>query len=269
VRPRPYACLSFVLGAMACTAPSERVVLQKTDVSAAASTADAESPDPTEITPERSVSLGLPNAGALVDPVRLEDGATWRVLYPDNAWATAETVASLKHALEVSYERLPAGTPKAYVGDLSSRWGGPLPPHKSHQSGRDVDIGYFRLDPETLFANASPRTLDAPRTWVLVRTLVTETDVEVIFIDRSLQRTLVAHARAIGEDAAWLDGLFEVQHAERALIRHEPEHLNHLHVRFYNPMAQRRGRDSEDPLTRGLPRPPEVVIPKRRVPRQR
>jgi penicillin-insensitive murein endopeptidase len=252
-----------VIGATACTAPSGRAVPYKAHVTVAASP-DAEAPP--DDAPPQSASLGLPNAGALLDPVRLEDGAEWQVLYPDNAWATAETVASLKHALEVAYERLPAGTPKAYVGDLSSRWGGPLPPHRSHQSGRDVDIGYFRVDPENWFANASARTLDAARTWVLVRTLVTQTDVEVIFIDRSLQRTLVAHARAMGEDAAWLDGLFQVEHAERALIRHEPEHLNHLHVRFYNPIAQRRGLDSKDPLTRGLPRPPEVVIPKRRLP---
>ena len=36
------------------------------------------------------------------------------------------------------------------IGDLSAKKGGPLPPHKSHQSGQDVDLGFwFTNQPKT------------------------------------------------------------------------------------------------------------------------
>jgi penicillin-insensitive murein endopeptidase len=188
------------------------------------------------------------------------------VLYPDNAWATVETVHYLQAALATAYHHLPADTPQANIGDLSAKWGGPLPPHLSHQSGRDVDIGYFRLDPEHWYASASPRTLDVARTWILVRALLSETDVEVIFIDRSLQPPLHAYAQRIGENRGWLDGLFESAGAPQPIIRHAPEHLNHLHVRFYNPGAQRRAWEIHDGPANGLPHPAPPVVPPRRVP---
>ena len=50
----------------------------------------------------------------------------------------------------------------------------------------------------------------------------------------------------------WLDGLFDPGRDWRpAIIRHEPEHLNHMHVRFYNPLAQRTGRLVHDIVAKG------------------
>jgi penicillin-insensitive murein endopeptidase len=215
-----------------------------------------------------SLSLGRPENGALMNGVRLYDGERWIVAYPDNAWATGETIDYLQRALRKAYAGQPPDARKIYVGDLSAPWGGPLPPHASHQSGRDVDLGYPRIDAEDRWwAPASPRTLDVARTWILVRALLTETDVEVIFIDRSLQPSIKAHAASIGEDAAWLAGLFDLGRSDRAtLIRHEPEHLNHMHVRFYNPVAQRIAGVVHDVVARGIPRPVPVRVPNRAVP---
>lgn len=218
-----------------------------------------------------SLSMGRPEAGALVNGLRLTEGPHWRVAYPDNAWATAETIRALVDGLTATYERLPGDAPATYVGDLSAPWGGPLSPHKSHQSGRDVDVGYFRADPaDPWWENATARTLDVARTWVLLRTFITETDVEVIFVDRSLQALLRAHALRIGEDPAWLDRLFDLGRAERGgLIRHEPEHRNHLHLRFYNPQAQRIGRVVHDLMEKGIAPGPMVVVPERLLPPSR
>ncbi len=211
-----------------------------------------------------SLSLGRPNDGILQNGVQLADGESWQVVYPDNAWATAETLFYLTRALHVLHERFP-DAPAEHVGDLSAPWGGPLPPHKSHQSGRDVDVGYPRRD-ERWWANATPESLDLPRTWCLIRALVTETDVEVLFVDRSLQPVIRTHALASGEPSAWVRGLFDLDGARAPLIRHEPEHQNHLHVRFYNPVAQARGRVVHDLLAQGIPRPPEAPVPARRLP---
>ena len=208
-----------------------------------------------------SLSLGRPNDGALVNPEQLKSGPNWIVAYPDNAWATSETLRYLKD----TFASLPA-TPVAYVGDLSLRWGGPLSPHKSHQSGRDVDIGYYRLD-ERWWADATLEALDHERTWALIRALITKTDVEVVFVDKRVQRWLHAHALAIGEDEDWVSGLFDLgRRGVTALIRHEPEHLNHMHVRFYNLEAQRVGRAVHDLAIRGLARGPIVRVPPRSLP---
>jgi murein endopeptidase len=215
-----------------------------------------------------SLSLGRPESGALVNAVRLVDGARWVVAYPDNAWATDETIGFLQQALTKAYDGQPPAAPKIYVGDLSSPWGGPLPPHSSHQSGRDADLGYPRLDPEDpWWTSASAHTIDAGRTWALLRALITDTDVELIFVDRSLQRPLRAHALRIGEDARWVDALFDLgRQGQPTLIRHVPEHLNHMHVRFYNPVAQSLGRAVTDLLARGIAPDPPVAIPDRRLP---
>ena len=89
------------------------------------------------------------------------------------------------------------------IGDLSNPKGGRLNRHKSHQAGRDADIGfYFQRGEVDSFLAPRKRDLDLPRTWALVRALVTETDVERIFVDRSLIAVLYQHALARRERTA-------------------------------------------------------------------
>ena len=65
----------------------------------------------------------------------------------------------------------------------------------------------------------------------------------------------------------WLDGLFDPGREGRpAIIRHAPEHLNHMHIRFYNPVAQRTGRLVHDIVAKGIDPGPPVGVPSRRVP---
>lgn len=201
-----------------------------------------------------SVSFGAPNHGALMNAVQLTAREHWGVAYPDNAWATLETVTYLERALAEAFSTASADAPPVTIGDLSSPWGGPLPPHASHQSGRDVDVGYARLHAaDPWWTDASERTLNVEVTWGVVRALVRGSPVEVIFVDRSLQVLLAAHARRIGEDPRWIDGLFELGRARpSAIVRHEPGHTNHMHVRFKNPRAQHVGRVVGDLIPTGL-----------------
>jgi penicillin-insensitive murein endopeptidase len=74
-----------------------------------------------------------------------------------------------------------------------------------------------------------------------LRALVTETDVERIFIDRSLMRVLYEQALAEGEDPGWLADIFG-RTSEKGIIQHEKRHKDHLHVRFFNRRAQEHGR---------------------------
>lgn len=189
-----------------------------------------------------AISVGSTNAGALVAGVQMPKGERWSVIDPANAWGTRETVDFLARSIDKVHEQIPS-SPKLYIGHISAKKGGYLSPHVSHQAGRDVDISYYLLNGRAGFVRVTAENLDMPRTWAFVRALITETDVEMILIDTSVQRLLSEHASKAGEDAAWLDSLFQCRskHA-RPLIRHAKGHANHIHIRFYNPIAQEIGR---------------------------
>jgi len=184
-----------------------------------------------------SLSLGEPNRGRLLNGVRLRSGPLFELVTPDFSWGTEETVASLTRATELVHRRHPGTTP-LHVGHISGREGGRLRPHLSHQSGRDVDLGFFYVDKRVWYRRATPQNLDLPRTWTLVRALITETDVEIILLDRSLHQSLRAEAERRGENAAWLHSLFHGVSDLPPLIRHARGHTTHLHVRFFSPEAQ-------------------------------
>jgi LysM repeat protein len=189
------------------------------------------------------MSLGSPNAGALINGVQATETPFYKPVSPSGAWGTQETLDFLGVALAKVHEEFPDGTPALSLGDISDRNGGPARPHVSHQSGRDVDIGYFYNDGSRWYARGTAKNLDLARNWAFVRALVAETDVDLILIDHSIQLLLEDYARAHGEDAAWLSGLFRgVPGKLRPIIRHAPGHATHLHIRFFNPVAQETAR---------------------------
>lgn len=186
-----------------------------------------------------SISLGRPGAGALMNGVQMPKGQGWQLIDPAHAWGTEETVDALTRAIGAVRARYPDAH-DVYVGHISARHGGALRPHISHQAGRDVDLSYFyRDDSARWYRRATDANLDRERSWAFVRALVTETDVELILIDRGLQKLLREHALAAGEDPRWVSGLFDgIPGVQRPLVFHAKGHATHLHVRFYNPVAQ-------------------------------
>lgn len=189
-----------------------------------------------------SMSLGSPNAGALLNGVQAKPGPFFEPVSPSGAWGTQETLDFLAAALSKVHEQFP-DTPPLALGDISGKSGGVSHPHLSHQSGRDVDIAYFYNNGAGWYARGTAQNLDLPRTWAFVRALITETDVDLILIDRSIQVLLEDYARAHGEDAGWLSGLFHGKDGSlRPIIRHAPGHATHIHVRFFNPIAQETAR---------------------------
>ena len=192
--------------------------------------------DPTSL---GSISLGRPSAGGLINGVQMPKGEGWTLMDPGHAYGTQETVDYLVRAITAVRARFP-DSHDVYVGHISARRGGALRPHVSHQAGRDVDLSYFYNDDSARwYRRATDTNLDRARTWAFVRALVTDTDVELILIDRALQVLLSEHALAVGEDPAWVQGLFKgVPGVRRPLIFHAKGHATHLHVRFHNPISQ-------------------------------
>ena len=193
-------------------------------------------------TPEAlgSLSIGLPSLGRLVNARPFPEGEHWTVVIPQCTWATEETIDYLTAAIAEVARQYPNGRPLR-VNHISVPNGGYLRPHQSHQSGRDVDLSFYYGDkgPDR-GAWAVKHNFDLDRNWALVRALITETDLQVILVDRSIIKRLYKHALAKGEDKAWLDSIFNA--GKNSLLRHARRHRDHYHVRFYNPRAQELGR---------------------------
>jgi LysM repeat protein len=208
-----------------------------------------------------SISLGQPSAGSLLNGVRAENGPLFESQNPEGAYGTAETIDYLCAAIRSVHAAFPE-TPPLALGHISARDGGPLRPHLSHQAGRDVDISFYYRDNSRWYARGTRDNLDLARTWALIRALVVETDVDMILIDQSIQSLLERYAIDQGEDAAWVHGLFHGGPGGlRRIVRHAPGHATHLHIRFYNPIAQETGRRVAPVLADlGLRKPPASFI---------
>ncbi|MEE2789411.1 MAG: penicillin-insensitive murein endopeptidase [Myxococcota bacterium] len=188
-----------------------------------------------------SVAIGSPTRGWLANPVRLE--GTERIAVRATNYGTQEMVDAIRDAVDSVHEKFP-GTKSLPVGDLSRRRGGFFPPHVSHQNGRDADIGYYLKvgHHPKLLKHASARTMDTPRTWTFLESLLDDDKVEYIFVDYRLQRPLYRYARDVRKlSAEVLDKYFEYpkgRRARRGIIRHLKGHADHMHVRFYAPHSE-------------------------------
>nr|WP_253895157.1 penicillin-insensitive murein endopeptidase [Corallococcus exercitus] len=186
-----------------------------------------------------SMSIGFVESGRQLNSVRVPDDKDWLVVSPEIAYGTQETVdyvAAAIHAVRAQYPNAPT----LRVNRLSTKDGGYLRPHKSHQNGRDVDLGFYYPTAEPVRERERERYIDVAMNWALVRSLVVNTDVQMILVDKRVQKVLYDYALSIGEDKAWLDSLFNA--GFNSLIKHARRHRDHFHVRFFNGRAQELGR---------------------------
>ncbi len=193
-----------------------------------------------------SVSVGRHNRGRLVHGAELREGDHLRFKSPDtdHHHGTDELVRALASAAERVWERLPGA--RLTVGDLSRPAGGRFRPHRSHQSGRDVDVGFYIVDLEghpvdaSRFLDFGPLgttrreptwRFDDARNWHLVAHLLTQTDapVQYMFVSRELRRRLLAEGARQGAEPEIL--------ARAAEVLYQPprggRHRDHFHVRVY------------------------------------
>lgn len=186
-------------------------------------------------------SYGAPWNGLLRNSAQLPDGEGYFVRRPQLAFGTRSTVDFVRRAVAVVREQFPDSHVLA-IGDLSAKSGGRITGHRSHQSGRDVDVGLiYKTKPEGVpydFAPATDDNLDCEATYALINEFAdTDKDggVQVIFLDFDVQRMLYDWAIAHGEDYVELQKLFQFPNrdARGTLVQHAPNHDDHLHIRFH------------------------------------
>jgi murein endopeptidase len=185
-------------------------------------------------------SVGRPTQGRLLNGVHLGRGAGYRLRFPEAAHALPEMRKILRRCARQVAVRFP-GTAKVLIGDLSKPTGGSFPPHASHQSGRDADVGYY------LAGNKQNKTLhqvgayqlDFAKNWTLLRCYLRTGRVVRVYMDSAIMGAYAAYLRRRGlADDALLARLFETEAANKreALVRHSAGHDTHLHVRFACPL---------------------------------
>lgn len=200
-----------------------------------------------------SVSFGPARRGTILHPAGLPiEGVGYRIPPTWEArglrYGTDELVSVIVYVGR-ELERQRAGAVLS-VADLSLLRGGPSPWHRSHQTGRDVDLLFLTRD-----AAGNPIAADVMRrfgadgaargaeriyfddeaNWLLIKALLDNpiAEVQYAFISDDLKQRVLDHAIAQGESAEL------VQRA--AWILHQPgdslPHDDHMHVRIFCPQT--------------------------------
>ena len=216
-----------------------------------------------------SVSFGPPNDGALLNAARLPTSGAGYVMPP--TWAkrglhhgTGELVQLVQY-LGRTLDQQHLGRPLA-VADLSLEQGGPSAWHRSHQTGRDVDLMFYVRDaagkpivPEVMrhFGADGASIADTPgdpvvqfddhANWLAVRELIVNpvADVQFIFISDDLKQRLLDHAIDQGEQLEVIAAAAELLHQPGGALPHD----DHMHVRVYcAPTDVRQGCEELGPV---------------------
>lgn len=196
-----------------------------------------------EPTTRRGQSIGSPWDGKLKAATKLPGGRGYHIRRPARAYGAAHVVATIQRAIKAVRKRFPRVHTLA-IGDLSAKKGGSISEHRSHQSGRDVDVGfYFQKKPKKYpdeFVGHDEARLDLAATWALLyafaRTADDKNGVQAIFVDFDVQERLYEWAKDHGVPVRYLDRIFQYpDEGGSGLIRHVPNHHDHFHIRFKCP----------------------------------
>ncbi len=202
---------------------------------------------PSDLEPNPSISVGYPNRGLLRfgTAVNDEKDLLVKVGSRNTRHGTGELVRVIEYAAHEVAFRYPRS--RLTVGDLSRAGGGRFQPHKSHQSGRDVDLGFYMLDRQATPVNnhvfvpfnnkrvayqwGNVYKFDAARNWALMEALLSHptVDVQHIFVMNSAKRALLN--QAIKERA----NPEVILKAKRVISqpRNGAPHRSHFHVRIF------------------------------------
>jgi penicillin-insensitive murein endopeptidase len=220
-------------------------------------------------------SLGSPTEGHLVGGTRLEETPYLRVVPADIGgdvrWGLEPLVTMIDRAARQVRRQYPDAI--VSVGHLSRAGGGEVERHRSHESGRDADIGFFvrsAAGKQLLAAHfvafrgdgAAPTwpgaVFDDAKNWALVAALINDPQAHVthVFVAAPLRARLLAYAERAGASAGVRMRAAEVMQQPHGALPHD----DHFHVRIAcpahmsgcveNPIAHGRG-PSHPVLARG------------------
>ncbi len=178
------------------------------------------------------LSIGKPNRGSLQHGVPLPESEMYLVRDADKTYGATHAVEQMLIAF-ANFRAASGYDQKLVIGAMSLKKGGRFRPHRSHQSGRDVDIRMPRKAGRKKIKSASDINWGA--TWELIKALAATGEVEYIFMSTSRQKMLHRAAKDRGATKAELKKLIQYPSkakTNKGLVRHSKGHDSHIHVRF-------------------------------------
>lgn len=211
----------------------EKVVLWREPPALAASSAGLATKLATIRVPAGGVSIGKPSRGRLVRGVELPDRPD---LYtrrkPEESWGSSHAITQLMAAI-VRFRHDTGFRRSIVIGGISRARGGRFRPHKSHQSGRDIDIRMPLTAAAEGKKHVTANDIDWKATWQLMHAFIAAGETEYIFLDHSLQKRIYKAARESGVSkeqlAAWIQ--WPLKKPKHQVVRHVKGHKVHFHVR--------------------------------------
>jgi penicillin-insensitive murein endopeptidase len=199
-----------------------------------------------------SLSVGQPNNGWQIRAKKLKSSETLWV--QDKSVAYSYGHPALVLMLHRTAKQMARQTPGSVllVGDLSREYGGPLAGHRSHQSGRDADVGFFVTDDKGHPLNSRKlRTFDSQgrardgsglrfddyRNWLLVQLWLKDSraELEYVFVASHLRRRLLEFAQKRPAFRQYVDDAAQFLRQPSNGLPHD----DHFHIRIACPDKQR------------------------------
>lgn len=181
------------------------------------------------------VSIGKPSRGKLVRGVELpERPDLYTRRKPEEEFGSTHTIAQMLAAF-TRFRHDSGYKGQVVIGGISRPRGGRFRPHKSHQSGRDVDIRLPLLPGSQDKKHPTSADVDWRATWNLMRAFLDTGEVEYIFLDYRLQKKIYKAAREAGARREQLDLWLQwpaKPRTNKGVIRHVEGHRAHMHVRI-------------------------------------
>lgn len=200
-----------------------------------------------------SLSVGSPTSGWQLRAKRLRSSAELKVQKKSQSYVFG--LPALVLMLHRTAKQIAKQSPGSVllVGDLSRETGGPLAGHRSHQSGRDADVGFFVLGPDgkprnpqklTAFdqngraRDGSGLVFDDYRNWLLVQLWLKDhrARLQHVFVASHLRKRLLDFARE--------RPLFRKYVEPAAQLLRQPmnslPHDDHFHIRIECPEDQEK-----------------------------
>lgn len=200
-----------------------------------------------------SLTVGAPNDGHQIRAKRLKESPELKI----KSGSKGETygypgLVLMLHRSAQDIEKAVPGGAVMLVGDLSSKHGGPLAGHRSHQSGRDADVGFYlrnekgkqvvldqfvKIDGEGKAIGHRGVYFDDERNWQLVRSWLRDTRAGIshVFVASHVRNRILKYARASNARARFYDEAAKLLHEPRNSARHD----DHYHIRITCPEKQK------------------------------
>lgn len=204
---------------------------------------------PSPLAPSLGGTVGVPHNGVLTHAEELPQAGLGYVRFREHSpayFGLPRLVRAIERAAATVEHELPGGAPLV-VGDLGAKTGGKIPRHNSHRTGRDVDFLFYLIRPDGIslrnpgfiplgadgfvkLPHDDYALIDVQRQWLLFKTLITdsEVDVQFLFMSRDLEARVMDYALSKESDLALL------WHAQTVMLQPGDSlpHADHVHMRI-------------------------------------